>query len=169
MTHDPLARLDITLRPTIVDDRAFLLEVYGSTRAEEMAMVPWTDEQRQVFIRSQFDAQQTHYGQKYPTATHDVILFEGEKVGQLYVARLDQEIRIVDITVIPSQRNLGIGSYLIRQVLDEAQHKSKIARIYVEEFNPSLNLFNRLGFKMREQHGFHLLMEWTPSVIDSLR
>ena len=168
MTHDPLAHLDIKLRPALEDDRAFLLEVYGSTRAEEMAMVPWTDEQRQVFIRSQFDAQQTHYAQKYPTAAHDVILFEGEKVGQLYVARLDQEIRIVDITVIPTQRNRGIGSYLIIQVLDEAQHKSKIARIYVEEFNPSLNLFNRLGFKMREQHGFHLLMEWTPAVADSV-
>ena len=169
MTSEPKAHPEIALRPVVSGDHDFLVEIYGTTRAEEMAMVPWTDEQRQLFIRSQFDAQQTHYGQKYPTAAHDVILFEGEKVGQLYVARLDQEIRIVDITVIPTRRNRGIGSYLIKQVLDEAQHKNKRARIYVEEFNPSLNLFNRLGFKMREQHGFHLLMEWTPAVIGSLR
>ena len=169
MTSEPKARPDIALRPVVSSDHGFLVEVYGSTRAEEMAMVPWTDAQRQVFIQSQFNAQQTHYGQKYPTATHDVILFEGEKVGQLYVARLDQEIRIVDITVILTQRNRGIGSYLVKQLLYEAQSRNKVTRIYVEEFNPSLNLFNRLGFKLREQHGFHLLMEWTPAVIDSVR
>ena len=151
----------ITLRPVGPDDQEFLLEVYASTRAEELALVPWTSEQRDIFVRSQFAAQQEHYSQKYPAASHDVILFEGRQVGRLYVARLDREIRIVDITLLPGERNAGIGSYLLRQLLDEANRSRKVTRIYVEEFNPSLRLFERLGFSPSEQHGIHLLLQWS--------
>jgi len=150
---------NVTLRPVGPDDRDFLIEVYGSTRAEEMALVPWPDEQRQAFIEHQFTAQQNHYTQKYPEASHDIILSDDRPVGRLYVARLDQEIRIVDITVLPAERNAGIGSHLIKQLLAEANHSGKITRIYVEEFNPSLRLFERLGFSPSEQHGIHLLLQ----------
>jgi RimJ/RimL family protein N-acetyltransferase len=153
----------ITLRPVSPDDYDFLVEVYGSTRAEELALVPWTNEQRDAFIRSQFNAQQEHYLKTYPGASHDIIMSNGRPVGRLYVARLDQEIRIIDITLLPAERNVGIGSYLINQLLDEAKQTGKITRIYVEEFNPSLRLFQRLGFSPSEQHGIHLLLQWSGS------
>ena len=151
---------NVTLQPVGPDDHDFLVDVYTSTRADELALVPWTKEQQQAFVQSQFAAQQAHYAQKYPAANHDVIVANGRAVGRLYVARLDQEIRIVDITLLPAERNAGIGSYLIRQLIDEAKGSGKITRIYVEEFNPSLRLFKRLGFSVTEQHGIHLLLEW---------
>ena len=125
--------------------------------------MPWTSEQQQLFVRSQFAAQQAHYAEKYPAATHDIIMANGRPVGRLYIGRLDQEIRIVDITVLPAERNCGIGTYLIKQILDEAKRAGKLTRIYVEEFNPSLRLFERLGFSVSAQHGMHLLLEWSPS------
>ena len=155
--------LNITLRPVDAGDYDFLVEIYGSTRAEELALVPWTTEQQQVFVRSQLAAQQDHYVKKYPTANHYIIMSDDRPVGRLYVARLDQEIRIIDITLLPAERNTGIGSYLIRQLLDEASRSGKITRIYVEEFNPSLRLFERLGFSPTEQHGIHLLLQCNPS------
>ena len=152
---------NITLRPVGPDDYDFLVEVYGSTRAEELALVPWTAEQQQAFVRSQFAAQQDHYAKKYPAASHDVIMSDDRPVGRLYVARLDQEIRIIDITLLPAERNAGIGSYLIKRLLDEAKRSGKVTRIYVEEFNPSLRLFERLGFSPSEQQGIHLLLQWS--------
>lgn len=153
---------NIRLRPVGPDDYDFLVEVYGSTRAEELALTPWTTEQQQAFVRSQFAAQQDHYAKKYPSASHDVIVRDDRPVGRLYVARLDQEIRIIDITLLPGERNAGIGSFLIKQLLDEANGSKKVTRIYVEEFNPSLRLFERLGFSPSEQHGIHLLMQCNP-------
>ena len=153
---------NVTLRPVAPEDYDFLVAIYGSTRADELALVPWTDEQRQAFVRAQFNAQQEHYAKNYPGARHDVIVANGREVGRLYVARLDQEIRIIDITLLPAERNVGIGSYLIKQLLDEASHSGKMTRIYVEEFNPSLRLFERLGFSPSEQHGIHLLMQCNP-------
>ena len=162
MTTQAPSATNITLRPVGPDDYEFLLHVYGSTRAEEMAMVRWSDEQRRVFIQSQFNAQQDHYRNHYPTGNHSIILVGGRQVGRLYVARLEEEIRIIDITLLPSERNSGTGSYLLRHLLDEAKLSGKSARIYVEQFNPSLRLFERLGFSSTQQHGIHLLMEWCP-------
>lgn len=163
MSSQSLDPANITLRPVEPADHEFLVAVYGSTRADELALVPWTTEQQEAFVRSQFAAQQEHYAKYYPDGRHDIIMFDGRSVGRLYVARLDQEIRIVDITVLPAERNAGIGSYLIRQLLDEAKHTGKVTRIYVETFNPSLRLFERLGFAPTEQNGFHLLMQWNPT------
>lgn len=153
---------NVTLRPVGLDDYDFLVEVYGSTRAEEMAMVPWTVEQQQAFVRMQFTAQQDHYTKTYPTASHDIIMSDDRPVGRLYVARLDQEFRIVDITLLPAERNAGIGSYLIKQLLDEANRAGKVTRIFVEEFNPSRRLFERLNFSPSEQHGIHMLLQCNP-------
>ena len=159
----PLEPANVTLHPVTEDDYNFLVEVYWSTRADELALVPWTIEQQQVFVQSQFAAQQDHYAKKYPTASHDIIMSNGRPVGRLYVARLEQEIRIIDITLLPAARNAGIGSYLIKQLLDEANRSGKMTRIYVEDFNPSLRLFERLGFSPSEQQGIHLLMQCKPN------
>jgi GNAT superfamily N-acetyltransferase len=152
---------NIALRPVGPDDNDFLREVYGSTRADELALTPWTDEQRQAFIMHQFTAQQAHYSQNYPTASHDIILADGRPVGRFYIARLEREIRIIDLTLLPHERNTGVGSYLIRQLLVEAGRTKQSVRIWVEEFNPSLRLFERLGFTRSEQQGIHLLLAWT--------
>ena len=166
MSSQSLEPSNIAFRPVTSGDNDFLREVYGSTRADEMALVPWTDEQREAFIQHQFTAQQEHYAQNYPSANHDIVLFNGRQVGRLYVARLEREIRIIDVTLLPAERNAGIGSYLIRQLLDEAGRTKRSVRIWVEDFNPSLQLFERFGFSRSEQQGVHVLMEWTTDSVD---
>ena len=108
---DQTSAAQTTFRPVGPDDDTFLLELYASTRANEMAMVPWTDEQREAFVRMQFAGQQQHYQETYPSATHEIILSNNQPVGRLYVARLEEEIRIVDITVVPVERNRGVGLF----------------------------------------------------------
>ena len=107
--RNQMSESNITLRPVGPDDYDFLVEVYGSTRADELALVPWTDEQRYAFVRSQFNSHQDQNAKTYPGASHDVIMSDGRRVGRLYVARLDQEIRIIDITLLPAERNAGSG------------------------------------------------------------
>jgi GNAT superfamily N-acetyltransferase len=151
----------ISTRPVQPDDVPFVRELFASTRAEELAQVPWTDEQKQAFVSMQFAAQQDHYRKEYPAANHDIILSGDRMVGHIYVARREEEIRIVDFTVLPEQRNAGVGSFVLTRLLQEAAGVGKVVRIYVEEFNPSLGLFQRMGFLLVAQQGFHLLMEWS--------
>src|SRR5262245_857254 len=127
-----------------------------------MALVPWTDDQKRSFVSMQYAAQQDHYGQKYPDATHDIVMSGDRPVGQLYVARLENEIRIVDLIVAPEERNAGIGSELINRLVDEARRTDKILIVFVESFNPSLSLFQRLGFVAADEQGAHLIMQRKP-------
>jgi len=150
----------ITLRDAGENDAAFLLEVYGSTRADELALISWTDEQKEAFLRFQFNAQHSFYHEQYPQASYKIILQDREPVGRLYVLRQEDLIRVLDITVLPQFRSAGIGTSLIRELLKEGASTGKLVHIWVEHFNPSLRLFERLGFSKIQEEGINFLMEW---------
>lgn len=150
----------VTLRPVRPDDEAFLLEVYAGTRVDELAATPWDDAQREAFLKVQFAAQQQHYQTHFPEADHQLILVGDRPIGRLYVARRTDEIRILDVALLPRHRNFGIGTFIITEILDEASKAETPVRIYVESLNPSLGLFERLGFARVQDIGTHFLMEW---------
>ena len=143
------------------EDHEFLYRVYASTRQEELAAVPWTAEQKEAFLRSQFDLQHQHYQKYYGDAEFDIILRDGKPAGRLYVHRSPEEIRIVDIALLPEHRGAGIGSSLLQDVLTEAAGTGKRVSIHVEQFNPAMRLYERLGFTKQEEVGVYFRMEWS--------
>ena len=150
----------IKLRTAGPGDDNFILSVYASTREDELQRVPWTSEQKEVFVRMQYAAQKQHYAASYPQASHDVICVEETAIGRIYLDRSADGLHILDITVLPQYRNEGIGSELLRRLLREAGQSGKAVTIYVETFNPSVRLFERLGFQKDAEKDFQFLMKW---------
>jgi GNAT superfamily N-acetyltransferase len=154
----------VTLRSIKPDDMDFLLRVYRSTREEELAMImDWTSEMKDAFIQQQFNAQHVWYQEHYQGATFDVILVDGVPAGRLYVHRRPNEIRLVDITLLPEHRKGGLGTSILRDLLAEGEAAGKPVTIHVEVYNPAMRLYERLGFKPIEDRGVHRLMKWSPS------
>ena len=160
--HDEMNVSRISLRPATDGDESFLLSVYATTRSAEMAAVPWSAEQKEAFVRMQFAAQQQHYAAEYPGAAHEIICFDAKPSGRIYMARLQTRLHILDITVLPENRNTGIGSWIVGKILAEAQPAGKEVTIHVESFSPSLSFFERMGFQPAGESGFHYLMKWSP-------
>ena len=152
----------VTLRAVQESDNEFLLKVYGSTRAQELAQVPWSQEQKEAFVRMQHTAQKQHYAAEAPQASHDIIYIDATPVGRMFLDRREDALHILDITVLPQHRNQGTGKLLMGRLLDEGGKLGKPVTIYVESFNPSLRFFERLGFQKDYEKGFHLLMKWQP-------
>ena len=152
----------ITLRPAGSADRDFLLKVYASTREEELRLVDWSGEQKAAFVRMQFEAQDAYYREHYHPATFDVVEVDGEPAGRLYVARWEDEIRIIDVALLSEHRGRGIGSTLIRGLLDEAAATGKRLSVHVELNNPARRLYERLGFEEVADRGLYRLLEVTP-------
>lgn len=149
----------ITLRAAVEDDLPHLLAVYGSTREEELATVDWTSEQKMAFVSMQFAAQHTYYRENYPGAEWLVVEVDGVPAGRLYLHQRDDEIRLVDISLLSSFRDRGIGEPLVRDVIRRANETGVPVRIHVEKYNPARTLYTRLGFAVVEDRGVYDFME----------
>ncbi len=157
----------VNLRAIYEEDLPRLFEIYASTRAEELALVPdWPEEQKMAFLSQQFVAQHQYYQEFYKGAELQLILLEQEVVGRLYVHWMysPQEVRIMDVALLPAYRGRGIGSQLIKAVQQKGAEMGKTVTIHVEYNNPALQLYERLGFqKIGEFNSVYYLLEWKPT------
>jgi ribosomal protein S18 acetylase RimI-like enzyme len=154
--------MEITYRKIEDSDLPFLKEVYKSTRAAEMQLVDWPQEEIERFINQQFESQHSYYLQVYHEATFEIIYVGNEPVGRLYLWESDRQIRIVDISLLPEFRNQGIGSSILNMLMGKSDFSSKVLSIHVEVYNHALSLYQRLGFEQKDQTGVYFYMERNP-------
>ncbi len=155
--------IPVTLRPVVPDDRPFLFEVYAATRMDELAVTGWSREDLETFLRMQFQAQDAYYRDHYPGAEHHIILAGERRAGRLYIHRSAAEIRLMDLALLPPYRGLGIGSFLLSALLDEALGTRKPVTVHVEKLNRALRLYERLGFTRIDDRGVYWFLEWRPA------
>jgi ribosomal protein S18 acetylase RimI-like enzyme len=153
---------EVVLRPATDADRAFLLDLYASTRDEELSQVAWPPGAREAFVEMQFAAQDHEYHRLNPQASFDVVEVDGVAGGRLYVDRRPDVVHIIDIALLPQFRELGIGGRLLATVLAEAAAAGAKVSIHVEVNNRAATLYERLGFEPVEELGVYRRMEWTP-------
>ena len=154
----------ISLRPITDADLPFLYALYASTRAEELARVPWSEEQKAAFLAQQFSAQHQYWQENYRDTRWDLVEADGEPIGRFYVARWAAEIRILDIALIPERRGGGLATTLIGDLLAEADATGRPVTIHVEMYTPARRLYERLGFRQVDGGtGVYLKMERPPA------
>ena len=150
-----LAQRDVTS-----EDEEFLFRLYASTREEEVAQWGWPQAQREAFLRMQFKAKEHHYRSVYPAAERKLILADGQAVGQTVIDRATGSVALVDISLLPAYRNRGIGTQVIRELMDEAAAAGGVVGLHVAPGNPARKLYERLGFQIVEAGEMSLRMEW---------
>jgi ribosomal protein S18 acetylase RimI-like enzyme len=151
------------LRPARAEDKPFLYALYASTRDDEMALVDWSEPQKESFLRTQFEAQHSYYTGHFCTAQFEVVEQRQQPIGRFYVDRRENEIRVIDIALLPTFRQRGIGTALMQGVMNEAAQTEKPVTIHVEQFNSAMRFYQRLGFQAVCLEGMHWLMEWRAS------
>ena len=156
--------LAVNFRPINENDQSFLSQVYASTREDELKIVPWSEEEKVAFLQMQFSFQHKYYQEQFTKAHFWVIEHQNKPIGRLYLDYRTDEVRIIDIAILTEHRNQGIGSQILRDILAEAEKLELPVRIHVEQYNPALNLYHRLGFKKTGDTGVYYLMEWQPNV-----
>ncbi len=150
----------IALRSPEADDEAFLFEIYLSSRGDDLTAMGWDAERIRTFLETQYAAQQRFLKANYPQGEDRIIMLDTQPIGRIVVERNDQEIRVVDVALLPQYRNSGIGTYLIRELLTEAARLGKPFRTQVIRSSAALGLFERLGIVKIGETGSHYQMEW---------
>jgi len=116
-----------------------------------------------MFLRWQLDLQRREYESRFPDAAYDVILVDQQRAGRIWVGSDDEQIRLLDIALLPPFQNRGVGTELVRRLIKEAAKQGKVLRHMVFVLNNNAERFyERLGFKKIEDFGAYKHMEWRP-------
>ena len=154
----------LTLRPATEADEAFLLALYGSTREDELTQVEWGEGQKEQFVRWQFVLQRREYDARFPDADYEVILIDGEPAGRIWTGSDEEQIRLLDIALLPQFQRRGAGTLLLRRLIDAAVREKKLLRHMVFVLNNDAHRFyERLGFVVIEDLGAYRHMEYRPT------
>jgi GNAT superfamily N-acetyltransferase len=145
-------------------DTAFLRRVYASTRDWEFRLTTWTEAEKEEFLARQFDLQDLHFQRAFPGAVRRIVTLEGMDVGRLYLERQDACLRVIEFALLPHVRGRGIGTDILRSLMNEAHGGKVPMRLNVERTNPAQRLYLRNGFKVTGQAGHHLALEWWPQM-----
>ena len=155
--------MNIVLREATHDDEPFLLELYASTRAEELAGLGWDENQKQMFLKMQFLVRERSFGR----GDHRIVLLHERPVGRLWVDRTEAAILLRDIAFLPEYRNAGIGTRLLEELKHEAAAVGKPITLHVLTLNPAVRWYERLGFhRSGEDSAYeeaYLEMKWVPA------
>lgn len=150
-----------TTRPAIAhQDDDFLYELYASTREEEISVWGWSDWDKQEFLQMQFRMQQHSYASQYPTRENRIIVADMQRAGRIMTACTSQAIHLIDLSLLPPFRNRGIGSDLIRRLMEKASEMQLPLLLQVLQVNTAKRLYERLGFQVVESSGLYVKMAY---------
>ncbi len=147
------------LQPVTAEDGDFLLAVFRASHPE-YEMLPVAEEQRRQLIGMQLQLQTSSYRTRYPESRHDLILVDGKPAGRIWVARAEDEIRILDAGLLPEARNRGVGGAIVSELIAEARARGKPVTSAVLKANAgSLRWHQRLGFRLKSEDQFYFYLE----------
>lgn len=157
----------LMLRPEREDDEGFRYDLFCVSRPPEWDMVPLDPQLREQLNRHQFAAQTGSYRTQFAKARFDIIELNGERIGRIVVDRPGNELHIVDQAIVPHMRNKGLGTAMMRVLMDEAAGAGVPVRLTVASTNdPSLRLYQRLGFVETGAVPMYVEMHWHPPAAD---
>jgi ribosomal protein S18 acetylase RimI-like enzyme len=151
-------RLRVSLRPAVESDQDFLRALFLSTRERELAALPGGAGAHTQLFNGQFSAQLHSYRHSFPQAIDAIIEVLGVAVGRLYVDRAPGTLHLIDISLLPVYRGRGIGTSLIRALLEEAASVGGSVKLSVAQSNPARSLYERLGFRTVSSDGIYLFL-----------
>ena len=106
------------------------------------------------------------YQSRFPDGDYRVIVINDRPAGRIWVGSDDEQIRLLDIAILPEFQNRGVGTILLRRLIDEASQANKFLRHMVFVLNNDAHRFyERLGFAVIEDFGAYKHMEWRPEKI----
>jgi ribosomal protein S18 acetylase RimI-like enzyme len=155
-------RKRVTRRPVVLpDDEAFLRDLYIDTRDDLAAFISDQAELRQLLMM-QYAGQTATFCAEFPNAKDEIVLLDDQAVGRLMLDHRSDSIHGVDIAVLKSSRNCGVGTCVLEGIFEMCSERGVHFTLNVVKNNPAIRLYERLGCRIDKDNGTHFLMVWRP-------
>jgi len=153
---------NVSLRPEMSEDVPFLEELFIANKDDAEGWRQLLPAERTRLLKEQSALQRIHYRKFYPQAWFTIIEVEGKPAGRLCVNQSRQEMRVVDISILPEYCQHGIGSRLIQQVITESTRLKSPLRLCAELGSAVHTFYKKLGFREIKRDGTHIHYQWAP-------
>jgi ribosomal protein S18 acetylase RimI-like enzyme len=110
----------------------------------------WDDAEQEAFFLRRFDPDRWQ-----------VVEAAGEEVGMLIVEEREDEVFLSELQIVPAWQGRGIGTSIVRSLMERAAAVGKPLTLRVLHVNPRAKaLYARLGFQPFEEIETHTYMRW---------
>ena len=97
----------------------------------------------------------------------DIITYEGKPIGTIATIESEDCVEIGQFFILPDYQNKGIGTHLLKSILDKADLLSKNVKLCFLKNNPAKSLYLRNGFQVVHTDESLLYMERNPCGSDN--
>lgn len=141
--------MEVTLIPAEESDKEYFANLSEFVYRElvERQIGPWNSTRE----RDKFD-------KKWGEQGYQKILLSDELIGGYWVQEFDSYFQLREFQIHPDFQNLGIGTRLLSNLIEQCLSDGKELRLRVLKLNPVLSLYKRLGFKVVGENEYQYWM-----------
>ncbi|HTN96963.1 MAG TPA: GNAT family N-acetyltransferase [Nordella sp.] len=114
-----------------------------------MALGAWNEVKSHARFRAYFKPEEVR-----------MITVGGADAGWIQVSEADGELHLDQLHLVEPLRNQGIGTWLIRQMQEEARKQGRPLRLSFVRGNRAAALYERLGFRHVGSNATKIHMQW---------
>jgi len=143
--------MKVTLRPAVDAD-------FEACRRTYFAEMDWVNER----LGLKRDEQESMFRKLWAPRQVCIIQADGVDVGWLQTVVSRSEHMLGQIFVEAPFQRRGIGTEVLRRIIEEASRRGLPVRLAVVKFNPSRRLYERLGFRVTHEDDRKVYMTREP-------
>jgi ribosomal protein S18 acetylase RimI-like enzyme len=143
---------EITLRPAKTPDFGFCQRTYFEPMRATINELGVDETNHLANFASRWEAEQVR-----------MVMINGQVIGWLQTAPTDDTLFLAQLFIDTSFRRRGIGSRLMRILIEEAARENKAVTLGVVKTNPARRLYERLGFRVTHEDQYKFYMRRQPA------
>ena len=149
--------MNIALRTACVHDVAFARNVYFETMHEIIERLFGWDQSRE----------ENNFARFFRLNEVRIITADGKDVGWIQEQISETSINLGSFYVTPGMQGRGIGTQVLRMLLERAASESKTMTLAVVKINPARQFYAKRGFRTTHEDEHKLYMSASPVVLRS--
>jgi ribosomal protein S18 acetylase RimI-like enzyme len=142
---------ELTLRSAESGDFAFCQRTYFEPMRATIEKLGLDEERHRVNFANQWRVKEVR-----------IVMMEGEVIGWLQTAATDDALFLAQLFVDTRFQRRGIGSRLMRILIEEAARENRAVTLGVVKTNPARRLYERLGFRVTHEDQYKFYMRRQP-------
>jgi ribosomal protein S18 acetylase RimI-like enzyme len=114
-------------------------------------------------------AQLQYWRERFDPARIQAIETDDGTIGYLELVVHDDHLEVANIEVSPRHQGRGIGTSLLKSILEEGRRSGHAVRLQVLKVNTARRLYERLGLVQTGETETHYLMATVPTGLGTAR